>query len=257
MSHLFQVAGTSGHSHSDARSGCELEGQTPKRAVAAMLRDTQDRRLILERSMADAVHFDWLTAHLLVPPPANVDFDVRKPLDSYARLFNRVAFPVGQDDRLAHALIQLGRDTQVIPGLENGKKRSKLLCLAVHSQWMAPQFEAAFPQLNEGLGLVESLVGSDGAAFTEAQIVTFSEWKRRKNPQQIAMGNRMNRLGEKIAKVGATLEVITWDSVRFDWNPELDCNGQPIMKRFIRPCHWRLDRWSWDDGTGQHSTKKG
>lgn len=247
MPHSFQIAGTSGHSHSHALSGAEIDGQTPKQTVAAMLRDTQDERLVVERSMADAVHFDWLRDHLLVPPPANVDFDVRKPLVSYARLFNRVAFPVGQDDHLAHALIELGRDTQVIPGLENGKKRSKLLCLAVHSQWMPPQFEGAFPRLNEALALVDSMVGYDGAAFTEAQIVTFSEWKRRKNPQQIAMGNRMERLGEEIAKVGAMLEVITWDSVRFDWNPELDGNGQPMMKRFIRPCHWRLDRWSWDE----------
>jgi len=207
--------------------------------------------------MADAAHFDWLKAHLLAAPPEGADFDVCKPLDSYATLFNRMAFPAGRQDRLAHAIIEAGRDVQVIPGVENGQKRWKLLCLAVSSPWMDPLLEVAFPRLNEGLGLVESLVGSQGAAFGTVQMVTFAEWKGGKNTQQIAMGHRMDRLGEKIARVGATLEVITWDSVGFDWSPKLDRNGQPIMKPSVRPCHWRLDRWSREEGVGRNSMLTG
>lgn len=222
-----------------------------------MLRRTEDSRLAVERSMADAAHFDWLKHHLLVVPPQSTGFDIGKPLESYARLFNDIAFPVGREDRLAHAIMEAGRDVQVIPGVENGKKRWKLLCLAVSSAWMDPLFDVAFPRLNEGLGLVESLVGSQGAAFAKVQMVTFAEWRGRRNAQQIAMGNRVERLAEKIAKVGATLEVITWDSVGFDWSPQLDRNGQPIMKRFIRPCHWRLDRWSRDGKEGRNSTMEG
>lgn len=256
MPKSFPAKGSSGVFRSFVREGLAAEQQTSKQAAAAMLRNTEDPRMVVERSMADAVHFDWLKHHLLVLPPQSTVFDIGKPLESYARLFNDIAFPVGRKDRLAHALVEAGRDVQVIPGVENGRKRWKLQCLAVSSPWLDPLFEVPFPRLNEGLGMVESLIGSQGAAFAEVQMVTFAEWNGRRNAQQIAMGNRMERLGEKIAKVGATFEVITWDCTRFDWSPQLDRNGQPIMKRFISPCHWRLDRWSRDGKEGRKSTRK-
>jgi hypothetical protein len=80
-------------------------------------------------------------------------------------------------------------------------------------------------------------------AFTHVQLVTFTEW-RRPQEQGYSLQDRIESLADKLSRAGVTFEVLTWDSNRFDWSPDLNDIGQPLMRHGTRPCHWRLERWS-------------
>ena len=221
---------------------------TPKQAAAKLVRDTQDVHVAQIRAAADVQHYTWLHDNMLTAPPTElVPFDIERPFESYARLFNRTAFPMGMKSRLDHALVEVGRDVQVIPGVETGTRRWKLLCLAVSSDLLDQHLEVSFPRLGEAIKLVNTLVGRRGVAFAEVQIVTFTEWKLSSDRDRFGMRDRIELLADKLTRVGVTLEVLTWDINQFDWAPELSASGQPLMQPGTRPCHWRLDRWSSDD----------
>ena len=216
--------------------------ETPERAAAKFLRQTGDADVTRTRAMADAHHFDWLKEHMLTVPD-HAHFDVLDPLQSYAQLFNRTAFPAGRESRIDHVLAEARRDVQVIPGIEHGTRRWKLLCLAVSTHWMDQHLDVAFPRLGEAVQLINQLVGKRGVAFTDVQLVTFTEW-RRPQKQGYSMEDRIEALADKLSRAGVTFEVLTWDCKRFDWSPDLNEIGQPLMRHGTRPCHWRLDRWS-------------
>ena len=80
-------------------------------------------------------------------------------------------------------------------------------------------------------------------AFTDVQLVTFTEW-RRPQEQGYSLQDRIESLADKLSRAGVTFEVLTWDSNRFDWSPDINEIGQPLMRHGTRPCHWRLERWS-------------
>jgi len=216
--------------------------KTPEQGAAELVRETQDANVVRARAMADAHHFDWLKEHMLTSPD-HAPFDVLDPIRSYAQLFNRTAFPAGRESRIEHVLAEARRDVQVIPGIENGTRRWKLQCLAVSTDWMDHHLDVAFPRLGEAVQLINQLVGKRGVAFTHVQLVTFTEW-RRPQKQGYSMEDRIEALANKLDRVGVTFEVLTWDCKRFDWSPDLNETGQPLMRHGTRPCHWRLDRWS-------------
>ena len=220
--------------------------ETHEQAAAKLVRETQDDAVVRARAMADAQHFDWLKAHLLTAPDA-VFFDVTDPIRSYAQLFNRMAFPAGRESRMEHALAEARRDVLVVPGIEHGTRRWKLQCLAVGSDWMNPHLEVAFPSLGEAIRLTQQLVGKRGGGFTHVQIVTFTEW-RRPQPNHYGLQDRIEALAGKLERAGVTFEVLTWDCSRYDWSPDLNEAGQPLMRHGTQPCHWRIERWSEDGG---------
>ena len=218
--------------------------ETPEQAAAELVRETQDPDLTRARTMADAHHFDWLKQHLLTVPDG-VSFDVTQSIQSYAQLFNRTALPAGRESRIEHALAEAQRNVQVIPGVEHGTRRWKLLCLAVSTDWMDQHLEVAFPRIEEAVSLINQLVGKRGVAFTDVQLVTFTEW-RRPQKQGYSIQDRIEALAKKLDRVGVTFEVLTWDCKRYDWSPDLNEAGQPLVRHGACPCHWRLDRWSED-----------
>ena len=220
----------------------ETPKETPERAAAELVRETQDANVVRARAMADAHHFNWPKEHMLTSPD-HAPFDVLDPIRSYAQLFNRTAFPAGRESRIEHVLAEARRDVQVIPGIEQGTRRWKLQCLAVSTDWMDPHLDVAFPRLGEAIRLINQLVGKRGVAFTDVQLVTFTEW-RRPQKQGYSMEDRIEALADKLGRVGVTFEVLTWDCKRFDWSPDLNEIGQPLLRHGTRPCHWRLDRWS-------------
>lgn len=216
--------------------------ETPEQSAAELVRETQDANVARARAMADAHHFDWLKEQLLTVPEGT-PFDVLDPIRSYAQLFNRTAFPAGRESRIEHVLAEARRDVLVIPGIEHGTRRWKLQCLAVSTDWMDPHLDVAFPRLGEAIRLINQLVGKRGVAFTHVQLVTFTEW-RRPQKQGYSLQDRIEALADKLSRAGVTFEVLTWDSNRFDWSPDLNEAGQPLMRHGTRPCHWRLERWS-------------
>lgn len=218
--------------------------KTPEQGAAELVRETEDAGVTLARAMADARHFNWLKEHMLTLPD-HASFDVMDPIQSYAQLFNRTAFPAGRESRIEHVLAEARRDVQVIPGIEHGTRRWKLLCLAVSTRWTDHHLDVAFPRLGEAVQLINQLVGKRGVAFTDVQLVTFTEW-RRPQKQGYSMQDRIEALAQKLDRAGATFEVLTWDSNRYDWCPDLNATGQPLMRHGTRPCHWRLERWSED-----------
>lgn len=60
------------------------------------------------------------------------------------------------------------------------------------------------------------------------------------------MQDRIEALAQKLDRAGVTFEVLIWNSNRYDWCPDLNAMGQPLMRYGTRPCHWRLERWSED-----------
>ena len=218
--------------------------ETPEQEAAELVRETQDANVIRARAMADAHHFDWLKEQLLTVPEGT-PFDVLDPIRSYAQLFNRTAFPAGRESRIEHVLAEARRDVLVIPGIEHGTRRWKLQCLAVSTDWMDPHLDVAFPRLRDAIRLINQLVGKRGVAFTHVQLVTFTEWRRPQDQKQgYSLQDRIEALADKLSRAGVTFEVLTWDSNRFDWSPDLNEIGQPLMRHGTRPCHWRLERWS-------------
>ena len=216
--------------------------ETPEQSAAELVRETQDANVARARAMADAHHFDWLKEQLLTVPEGT-PFDVLDPIRSYAQLFNRTAFPAGRESRIEHVLAEARRDVLVIPGIEHGTRRWKLQCLAVSTDWMDPHLDVAFPRLGEAIRLLNQLVGKRGVAFTHVQLVTFTEWCLPQK-QGYSLQDRIEALADKLSRAGVTFEVLTWDSNRFDWSPDLNEAGQPLMRHGTRPCHWRLERWS-------------
>ena len=203
--------------------------ETPEQEAAELVRETQDANVVRARAMADAHHFDWLKEQLLTVPEGTL-FDVLDPIRSYAQLFNRTAFPAGRESRIEHVLAEARRDVLVIPGIEHGTRRWKLQCLAVSTDWMDHHLDVAFPRLGDAIRLIN-------------QLVTFTEW-RRPQKQGYSMEDRIEALADKLGRVGVTFEVLTWDCKRFDWFPDLNDIGQPLLRHGTRPCHWRLERWS-------------